>query len=259
MVNITEEYLYQLYWSNKLSTVDIGRIYKCTEANIRYYMRKFNISFRTPSEKLKLFYSKNICKVTITPNLRWNKNMCYILGVTYGDGWVYRKRYNYMVGLGVVNKEFAISFMKSLNKIGLHPSMSVKIPKNNRHSKQFHIIANSRLFYEWYTGLTFRTVRAKLLNNKKFMVAFLRGFYESEGTIEHRSRNNYRITIYNTNNNLVELVECCLNNLNFKFSEYITTHKGRKNKPLYHIGILGGNKETTRFLSLIKPCIKGGD
>ena len=251
-----ENELRTLYWDKELSTVEIGEKFGYTARNVGYYMRKFGISRRSNSEAHQLGFRKKPHPGCIHPNLEFNENMAYILGVLFGDGNVNKNGSQYRIQLNNTRKSFAESFAKALRLIGLHPCFyTVKLSKKDpKHSDVLCVVATSKMFYNWFKGLTLIDVRRLLIRDIKYTKGFLRGFYESEGTLQHRTKNCWRIRIYNSNVKILNIIQNLLTYLGFNHSFHQS--KRKKTKDEYSVDILGGTKETFRFLSEVNPCIK---
>jgi len=248
-----------LYLDKGLSAIEIGKIKNCSERNIRYWMEKFGIPRRQYPEAQKLRYLKNPDKGRLKIDLKPSKDLAYILGVLLGDGWVSKKkgigRYsgNYLIGLGVTSKEFAQNFREKLRKIGLNPFIYKRElnKQNPRWKDQYIVEGTSKEFYLWYKKLSLIDLK-EIIGG--FETDFIQGFYESEGSLGYRTKNNWRLNIYNSNKVIIDLVRRLMKKLRFKSSCYESKLEGKKT--MYSINLLGGMKEVKRFLFLIKPVIK---
>jgi len=58
--NFTERELRKLYWGQKLSLLEIGKIKKCHDVTVLNWMKKFNIPLRTLSEALRNSWKKGL-------------------------------------------------------------------------------------------------------------------------------------------------------------------------------------------------------
>jgi intein-encoded DNA endonuclease-like protein len=177
-------------------------------------------------------------------NLNMSEDLAYILGVLKGDGCVYLHGRGADIKLVCKHREFAISFYNALSRIGLNPKLYID---NGYHKVE----ASSKAFYNWYKKLTLSDIEM-LLQNEKYIIAFIRGFYESEGNYYEPE---HCIHIYNTDKGLIELCQRFLQKLGFDFHIYTKKKNGHSNKPLY---VLYKKKksEVQHFFELIKPCIK---
>ncbi len=255
-VKINKDELLELYWGKLLSAVEIAKLFGCHEGNIRGLMRKYDISRRSASEKQLLRYKNKPDEGRIHPNLEITENMAYILGVMEGDGYAYRNHSNYIIGLGVTSEKFAKSFFDALKKIGLNPHMGYKnVKKYNPNAKdQFSVTSNSKRFYSWHKQLSIQQIQNILERNQKYMRAFVRGFYESEGTL---SMGKYwRTKIYNSNEERISLAGKAIKSLGFNYA--IRSHQRPNRKCEYVLEILGGTDQVKHFIHTIKPCIKDG-
>jgi intein-encoded DNA endonuclease-like protein len=183
--------------------------------------------------------------------------LAYILGVLKGDGNVnlfpdrgYRRP---RIRLKATSLRFVYSFHEALKKIGLNPHLRLAKSKNSKWRDAFESCAYSREFYEWYQRLTLDDIYELIKSNDEMVSQFIRGLYESEGSL---SRHWLRV-ISNTNLNLVKLVQTLLLSRNFKTTIVRDNSPEQKGwKTVYHLNLRGGKKEIKRFLDWIKPCIK---
>lgn len=254
--SFSQEELTKAYWDNELTCVAIAKEKGCDESLVRYYMDKLHVPKRSRSEVARLNAKKYPdVNVKLHPNLDFSENLAYILGVLKGDGWVNKNKWNYRICLRVTEPNFVESFAESLKQIGLNPEINLRKLPNPNHRDQYCLEANSKEFYNWYKGLTLNDIRALIDRNTEYAIAFLRGFYESEGNISKASKNSYRLAIYNSDKELIEFVKQLISNLKIPTSLYSTKRDGKKRE--YTIRILGRAQNIKRFLSLINPIIKG--
>ena len=250
--------LQELYIDKGLSAIKIGKMFGRNEATIRYHLKKFKIQMRSPETGF------------IHPNLEVNENLAYILGVIFGDGCVTKNKHR--IFLNTTSETFAKSFGHALKKIGLHPCFyMVKLSGKNvkprfytiyqeinpKYKDAFYVVAASKAFYIWFKSLTLNNLQ-KLLMEMDCIKGFLRGFYESEGSISHKTKNAWQIVIYNTNIQLIKIVQEFLTRLGFSHSLRIIRPKNKRLKNEYSVYILGGTKEVMRFVREVNPCIKTG-
>ena len=201
-------------------------------------------------------------KVLLKPNLKMNEDLAYILGMLKGDGCVYEHSRSYRVALDITDKKIADSFMNALNNIGLHPFMSEQQPDNRIGKlKKYIVLASSTVFGIWYKSLNTETLYG-LLKGEKSKIGFVRGFYEAEGCL-NISNNKYRtmtLSIYNTDYQLILLVQHLINSFVFNFrlnGPYKNNNSLSKGeaKPIYRIATAIKN-DVYRFLKTIKPVTK---
>lgn len=200
--------------------------------------------------------------------------LAYILGVVYGDGSVgkFRKRkkerkwaggeFSYKVQLQVVDKEFAESFKAALENIGLNPHLSKVVPKRTNERNRWGVVANSKPFYSWFKNLTYEDVWL-FLKTREMKREFIRGFYESEGSLAKAyeemeggrgSSKSWNIIIGNTDKRLTKLVNKIAEALGFTF-HFHEYEKKTASAGKYYVLSLGRFKEIKNFLRQINPVI----
>lgn len=190
-----------------------------------------------------------------TPSL----TLAYILGVLYGDGWVCRSLRQYggfrhRIGLNAKDREFVECFRAALTQIGLHSSR-VYTRKDKKHeswSTQFLVCAYSKPFCKWFKSLALDDVY-KLLQTAEMKREFIRGFYESEGSL-NKSKGYFRLTITNTNLELLRIMRQILKELGFCFYLYSHNQRPKDWAAIHYLGIFKPN-DIKRFLAEIDPCI----
>jgi hypothetical protein len=186
--------------------------------------------------------------------------LAYILGVLKGDGSCYlfsdRSYRRPAIKLKATSSAFVLSFYRALKKIGLNPYFGFLRSKNPRWRNCWYTHAYSKEFYEWYSKLSLDDIYELIKSNDEMVSQFIRGLYESEGSI---SKGGLRV-ITNTDLNLVKLVQTLLLSKNFKTTIVRDNYPELKGwKTAYHLNLRGGKKEIRRFLEYIKPCIKTTD
>jgi len=212
------------------------------------------------SKEIELKKLRNLRKkIVLKPNLKMNENLAYIIGLLMGDGHVGHYDRSYIICLVVTNKKISNNFYNSLRTIGLHPFSYEIMPSNGiGKKKQFRVIANSKKFYEWYKELKIEKLKS-LLDSKRKIIGFIKGFYEAEGSIYKQKDGTIVISIGNTDSQLLELVKSLLEQLglNFRFNgPYENKNLGGNNsKPLYKLQT-GAKNNVFNFLNLVKPSVK---
>lgn len=207
--------------------------------------------------KLKTMKHGNIQNV----NLRKNKVLVYILGVLFGDGSIFKiKNTNsYTISLMVHRKEFALAFKHALKQLGLRVSLQ-QVNHGLRNKKQYFVRATSRILGEFITNLS-KSSGKKLFEEKSNKIAFLKGFFESEGNhIVRKDRGGESEVVFsNTSLKLMWLVQELIKNLGYESS--LTILENRKQsfgkRPLLRLYLLGTSETKRQFLREINPIIKG--
>lgn len=108
--------------------------------------------------------------------------LCYVIGVVMGDASMSVSHYNYMIKLRVTDKEFADEFARCLSVI-----LGRTSPEVRRHEKT----------HAWHTELSSLLLRQFMLQSLSSLAqtiqhcdeckgAFLRGFFDSEGSVSGR-------------------------------------------------------------------------
>ncbi|MBU3905068.1 MAG: hypothetical protein KJ906_02895, partial [Nanoarchaeota archaeon] len=117
------------------------------------------------------------------PKLDPSYELSYLLGVLKGDACIYKtkygRRYEYIIQLGVRDKEFAEYFLDSIEKIF---SRRVKIIqyRDDRNKLFYRVSMRSKTFFEWYGSKTNEDIYGIA---KKFPNAFIKGVFDSEGNL----------------------------------------------------------------------------
>jgi hypothetical protein len=240
-MKITKEFLKTEYWDKGKSTWQIARM--CGFKNskqIWWRMKKFNIPIRTRSKAFLLNHPRRKKFKPIS-----NEFLAYVIGVILGDGNVSR----YLIRLRTTTLTFNRSFAKALDKLGVKSKTIFASPR-----EQWNTYVCSVEFATWLKKLTLKKIEKIVTTNKKNLVAFIRGFYESEGSSK-KWYNVVYIIIANSNRKLINLLKKFITILGFKTS-ILKSFDKRYNSYMYHLCVLGGTQEKLRFLNLIKPCIK---
>ena len=191
----------------------------------------------------------------VHPNLDMSVDLAYILGISYGDGHVSDDRFV----MSVTEMAFAqsayyalerLNFRPSLTRISLERLLSSKSPDDAilPTKEQYRVSACSREFVRWYRQLTF-DVLSDALTSPEYTAAFLRGFYESDGSVQP----DY-LAFYNTNERLLGLTEHLAARLGFAFKRTVSKHLP-SGKTCYALSI-HAKQAIGHFLSVIQPRIK---
>jgi len=182
-------------------------------------------------------------------------DLAYILGVSYGDGHVSNDRFV----MSVVDKPFAQSVYETLGRLGFRPALSRLSVERLMRSKpqdcviyptkdQYRVSACSREFVRWHNQLTFDTIPG-MLSSADLQVAFLRGFYESDGSVAQSS-----LTLHNTDRALLLMTQGLCRQLGFIFRLHVS-RRLPSGKTAYTLSI-HAQQAIGHFLALVQPCIK---
>ncbi len=143
------------------------------------------------------------------PNLEPSEELSYLLGVLKGDGCIYkttnkgnRDKADYLIQLGVKDLDFAIAFNDTLEKIFFRKATIITI--KNGSGKLFRVALRVKFFYKWYKNQKFSEL-CKIV--EEYPSGFIRGFFDSEGSIGIASRHkeNLYLSIRFANSNIQTL------------------------------------------------------
>lgn len=245
------EILYELYWVQEKSISEIGLLLGFNQATIHRWMKKFGVKRRKTTQ-----HSPQCLKFMYKPDLSSSPVLSYTLGVILGDGYVCDRIDEKRVKLGVTSKKFAQSFQKALKKLGMNPGLYVR--KKEKGKNVFVVQASCAFFVKWYENVNIEAIENIVSKDHKCKKAFLRGFYESEGTLYIYGAEDscLALSMSNTKRELILLVQRTLHSLGFKTSLHKRRRKNPRWKLLYELTLLGGTREAQRFLKETKPCIR---
>lgn len=232
-----------------MSTIEIAKIFGCSQWVIWALMNKYEIEKRSATDFLKWRSPGN----SIKPSLGPSSALAYILGVFLGDGWIYHRKHTYSICLEAKDREFCESFMGVLSEIGLHPSILYKDKR-----EVWRVTASSKSFYKLLNSFDHQKIRNLA---KEYPKDFIRGFYESEGclTVYRPKKYQYvtfQVCIVNTNKWLIHFLKDLLEELQFSPTVHVRRPQQPHWKPIWVLSI-SRKAEVIRFLEEIKPCIKG--
>ena len=140
--------------------------------------------------------------------LKPSEELAYVIGVKLGDGYTTKERrvvksYNDVrIGLKVKDKEFAVDFARCLAKVlGRQP---IKPRTRYGKSKRYVVEVRSQTLYQLLKKpVDLDRLRQYIEHSEDCMAAFLRGFVDSEGSVDKKGQ----ILIYNTDRVLLTYVK----------------------------------------------------
>ena len=187
------------------------------------------------------------------PNLKPTKNLCYILGILCGDGYLYKNGSNYCIALETVELNFIKSFKKALEKIGLIVGGPYSRKRSQKNKIIHKIETRSKLFFEWYQNTDIIKIK-KFVNKTKGELDFIKGVYESEGSYFLTKEKKKILTLASTNKELMLYIR----ELSYKFGFSPTFPKSQylKSKKPYYKLYFNKQDEIKKFIELINPGIK---
>jgi len=145
-------------------------------------------------------------------------DLAYAIGVRFGDGGFDSDRH---FSLCVRDKEFAEETFNRLENLDLRPSLRLK----TRDAKPWYKVrVSSKEFCSWLVSVDLKFLESNL-TSQELVASFLRGFYDSEGSLSHNRKGGYTLVFYNTNQPLLEFVSKLLGKLSFTPRLYLLLQK----------------------------------
>jgi len=227
---------------------------KGTKGVLKPNKTSFKPGHRWPNEIYKRIGETN----RIKPNLDSTENLGYVLGLLFGDGFVYKNSGYYRICLEVTNRTIALNFLDSLKIIGLNPFIQEIMPTNGiGKQKKYRVTANSQNFGIWYKNLSAQNLHY-FLSTKESIVGFIKGFYEAEGNLSINKNNYLSIHIHNTDIDLLNILNYLAQKVGVElkmYGPYNNSGSLSKNpKPLYRLSATG--QKAYVFINTIKPNVK---
>ncbi len=105
--------------------------------------------------------------------------LAYVIGVKFGDGSISLKGYNRRIRLQSVDRDFVLEFDRCVSSI-LHTRMHALWADEKR--REIHVEARSVLLYN-FLRQSLSDLRPWIERCEQCASAFLRGFFDSEGTV----------------------------------------------------------------------------
>jgi len=155
------------------------------------------------------------------PLARWmarpSIELAYAIGVFHGDACVTKDeaRYQYIVKLDTIDKEFAITFSRAMARILNRKYIE---PRWDKKHECWKITYKSKAFFTWYKNAEkqgLQGFKPYIEHDIETVRYYLRGLYDGEGY----NYKNERVHLYNTNKELLEYAQYLLE----KFFHIIAT------------------------------------
>ena len=230
----TKEQLSELYFDRNMDLVEIGEMYGVSSSAILYWVKKLGINYRRRLQEILDFPSPALS---------------YILGVLHGDGFIYTGGGRRQIILSVTDQEFALSFARALNIIGINTFTIPIKPQHDGWKTQYKTVGESLRFIEYFNSLL---VEERIKAGMMFPVDFIRGVYESEGSVKYH-KGRLELSIYTTSEILRNVLTAHL-----KTSCYSVKNFSRileSGKTFYYVSLYK-EFEIKKFMTFINPCIK---
>jgi len=171
-------------------------------------------------------------------DFRKQRRLAYILGVIHGDGWATfcERTKRYEIGLASKDKNFAEKFASALQDLGLKVYFGYQ-----KKRELWRVSANGKELKLWVD-------RNPLPNFKEqeLMVAYIEGFYESEGSTKN-------IVFTNTNKERLLRIKVMLSKLGIE-SRLQGPYFNSGGTEYYFLYVL--KQSQRKFKELIKPVNK---
>lgn len=214
-------------YNSGLSSLAIAKKFNTCHSNILYHLKKSRTKIRDRSSAAKEGVKAGriiIKKNKIPNNLELNENLAYILGVLAGDGYMDYddKRGTYYIGLSATDKEFVEKFKESLiNFFNIKPTNEFrKSRKENWNDQHITRLCSKEAcdFINKFGNFKKETWKIPEIiknSNEKIKSAFLRGFFDSEGEVDRKSK---RVGATSVNHIGLEEIGKLLNNLGIRYT-----------------------------------------
>ena len=153
--------------------------------------------------------------------------LAYVIGVKFGDGSINRKGYSRRIRLQAIDSEFVAEFDRCVSSV-LESGRHSLWPDSER--REVHLEVSSVLLYN-FLNQSWERLRSWIEHCEKCVSAFLRGFFDSEGS----TRADGEFHAYNNDTSLLQYVQRLL--VEFFKIETTGPHLGkRKGSPTYRRG-----------------------
>ena len=186
------------------SSHSIAKKFDIDHKTILKHLYIAGVAVRSKSESIKMGLIKGRIKPVAKPHILSpdSKNLtcekAYVLGVLAGDGWLSYSpaKRRYQIGLETIDEEFADAFWQCLNKVyGLKPSKRKLIEKHPGWKDKYCVRLCCKAACEDLLsyGVLFKQdgwlVPPAIKNaSPAIQASYLRGFFDSEGSMETNGR-----------------------------------------------------------------------
>ena len=136
-----------------------------------------------------------------------DEDLAWLLGVVCGDGCLekYRKCH-YRISLSTIDKKFAKTFIEKINKVfHLNEKFKNRVVTNNNKSRYYKVQIDGKNLYNFFMkfgpfgSFKWRVPNQILNSSLKIKNSFLKGFYDSEGSINSYRKNYKKIRAVSVN------------------------------------------------------------
>lgn len=191
------------------STYSIAKKYEISHTTVLYHFRKIGMKLRSRKKatKLGVLLGRIKIKKHIIPKESKNltKEKAYILGVLCGDGSIYVNKRNrcYHVILHTIDEDFAKEFKRCLESVyTIKSSFKLRKTKVKGWKNKFEVRLCSKEvclalinYGSYFREKTWIVPRAMKNSPLKIQASFLRGLFDSDGTVDKSSNRISLISI----------------------------------------------------------------
>lgn len=212
--NFQNKQIVNLYVSKNLSLLDISTMLKIPKSTV--YDRLIELSIKINKQNKPGFLNKN--RLFTLPKKR-SDIFAEFVGIMLGDGCL--NKYQIIVTLGNKELSYAHHVCKIIkNNFNILPKISI------RKTGYFDVYVGSKDVVDWLLkeGLVFNKVKSQvdipvwIFRKKTFMENFLRGFFDTDGSI-YKLKYGIQISFTNKSGPLLVSLHKILKRLEYKTSE----------------------------------------
>lgn len=177
-----------------------------------------------------IYNPRNKVKITLE-EIRPSEDLAWLIGVIVGDGSTWNKNYNYVLILECKDLEFAMKFARCLEAVA--ECKTCFMIRNG----YYRVCGYSKTLYNLLKKpLDLEKLKYYIEYNEETIRAFLRGFFDSEGSVDKRGY----IYIFNTDLKLLLYIKELLTRLGIQTTRpHLSVKKGttfydKKRKKTYY-------------------------
>lgn len=176
---------------------------------------------------------------------KMNSKFSEILGILNGDGYISKINYEICTVNNVLEQDYCL-YIKNLFENNLNLEFKIikqfNILKIRAFSKNLANLLNE--IYGLPKGKKTGNLRIpkQVFNSKKWLISYIRGLFDTDGTIYKRRKKDYVLEIISVDKRFLNEVKKALNILGFK--------SGISGKNLY----IYNKEDIKRFFKIIKPA-----
>lgn len=224
-IDIPEDFLYDLYWNKKLSSLQIGEKLNIDSRVIRKKLKKFGIKTRSLSEAGTRKFKK--------PFDGGLKEKAYLIGLRAGDFHVKKIRNCYRIQTSTTHIAQKVLLKKSFNKYGEYREY---YSKNNAREDEWFIYVDIHKSFKFLLKKP-NVLPEWIFSYNEYFFQFLAAYFDCEGSIQiqrsHKIHKRYIFRICSGDKIILEQIREKLSELGFYSSIYLNAKKGTKNIKSY--------------------------